>query len=121
LIDSKGGRSPERQLLDLLGLASRAGKVVSGTDPVRQGVRDGEVRLVLLAADASPTQHAKLIPLLEARGIQGVRLLSRDRIGAAIGRGPVAAVGLADPNFTRRARALIAAIPVSPDSVQEEA
>jgi ribosomal protein L7Ae-like RNA K-turn-binding protein len=121
LTGPEGGRSPQRQLLSLLGLASRAGRVVSGTDSVRQGVRDGDVGLVLLAADASPTQHAKLIPLLEARQVRSHRLLSRDELGAAIGRGPVAAVGLTDPNFTRRARALIAAFPVSQHSVQEEA
>jgi ribosomal protein L7Ae-like RNA K-turn-binding protein len=117
----EGGRTPQRQLLDLLGLASRARKIVSGTDSVRQGVRDGEVALILLAADASPTQRAKLTPLLEARRVPGHRVFSRDQIGAAIGRGPVAAVGITDPNFTRRAKALIAAISASQDSVQEEA
>lgn len=121
MTEPRGGRPPQRQLLDLLGLAARARKIVAGTDSVRQGVRDGEVALVLLAADASPTQHAKLIPLLEARRVRHFRLLSRDQIGAAIGRGPVAAVGLTDPNFIRRATALIAAFPVSQDSVQEEA
>jgi ribosomal protein L7Ae-like RNA K-turn-binding protein len=115
-----GGRSPERQLLDLMGLAARAGRIISGTDAVRKGVREGEVVLVLLAADASATQHAKLVPLLEARKVRYHLLLSREQLGAAIGRGPVSAIGLADANFARRARALISAFPVPQERVQEE-
>lgn len=105
---SSQGRSPERQVLDLIGLAARAGRVVSGTDPVRQKVRDGEVSLVILAADASPAQQGKLIPLMDARNVRYHRLSTREEIGAAIGRGPITAVGLADRNFAKRAAALIA-------------
>jgi ribosomal protein L7Ae-like RNA K-turn-binding protein len=105
---SEGSRSPQRQLLDLLGLAARAGRVVSGTDAVRQAVREGQVTLVILAADASPTQRAKLTPLLEARQVKHYSLLSREQLGGAIGRGPVSALGVADANFARRARVLLA-------------
>jgi ribosomal protein L7Ae-like RNA K-turn-binding protein len=108
---------PERQLLDLLGMAARAGRIVSGTDAVRKGVREGKVAMVLLAADASPTQHDKLRPLLEARAVHHVMLLSREQLGSAIGRTPVAAVGLTDAGFSRQARALIAAYPASQDRV----
>jgi ribosomal protein L7Ae-like RNA K-turn-binding protein len=113
-------RSPERQLLDLLGLAARAGRVQAGTDAVRKAVREGGVSLVILAGDASPTQHQKLKPLLEARKIRHRMLLSREQLGLAIGRGPVAAVGLTDANFARRARDLIAALPAVQDRVEEE-
>lgn len=112
---SDSARASERQLLDWIGLAARAGKLVAGTDSVRQGVRDGEVAGVLLAADASPTQHAKLIPLLDAREIRYHLLLSRERLGAAIGRAPVTAVGLTDEKFARRAAELIAALPAPQD------
>jgi ribosomal protein L7Ae-like RNA K-turn-binding protein len=104
------GRPPERVLTDLLGLAARARALVSGTDATRAGAREGSVRMVVLAADASPTQAAKLLPLLEARGIPRFTCLTRTELGAAIGRDEVSAVGLTDPNFARRAAELAAAI-----------
>lgn len=101
---------PERALLDLLGLAARARGLVQGTDATRRGVRDGEVRAVLLAADTSPTQRQKLVPLLEARGIRHATCLTQERLGAALGRDVVSAVGLTNENFARRALELAAAL-----------
>ncbi|HET6231842.1 MAG TPA: ribosomal L7Ae/L30e/S12e/Gadd45 family protein [Longimicrobiaceae bacterium] len=101
---------PERALLDLLGLAARARALASGTDAARQAVRDGEVRCVIVAADASPTQAKKLVPLMEARGVRFFTCLSRESIGAATGRGPVSAVGITNDSFARRAAELAAAL-----------
>ncbi|MDP9348631.1 MAG: L7Ae/L30e/S12e/Gadd45 family ribosomal protein [Gemmatimonadota bacterium] len=100
------GRLPEQALLDILGLAVRARAVIMGTDAVRGGIRKDEVRFVLLAGDASPTQQRKLIPLLEARGIPYRVLLTRERIGAAAGKGPVSAVGIKNQSFAVRAAEL---------------
>ncbi|MFS8514714.1 MAG: ribosomal L7Ae/L30e/S12e/Gadd45 family protein, partial [Planifilum fulgidum] len=41
------------KLLQLLGLAMRAKKVVTGTEAVLRAIRSGEARLVLVAEDAS--------------------------------------------------------------------
>jgi ribosomal protein L7Ae-like RNA K-turn-binding protein len=101
---------PERALLELLGLAARARAVVHGTGGTRQGVRDGEVAGVLIAADSSPTQTKKLVPLLEARGVPYAACLTRAEIGAAMGQGPVTALGIKDRNFARRALDLAASL-----------
>ena len=92
-----------RALLDLLGLAARARALVQGVGAARQGVHDGEVAGVILAADASPTQSKKLVPLLQARGVPHAACLSRAEIGAAIGQGPVTALAIRDGSFARRA------------------
>jgi ribosomal protein L7Ae-like RNA K-turn-binding protein len=81
-----------------------------GTDAVRGGIRKGEVFLALLAADGSPTQQRKLIPLLEARGIPYRVLFTRERLGAAAGRAPVSAVGITGQSFARRAAELADAL-----------
>ncbi|HEX2202745.1 MAG TPA: ribosomal L7Ae/L30e/S12e/Gadd45 family protein [Longimicrobium sp.] len=103
-------RPPEEELLDLLGLAARAGAVLTGTDTVRRGIRDGDVVHVVIAADSSPTQQQKLVPLLEARGVPHGILLDRERLGAALGKGPVSAAGLTNRGFAGRAAELAAAI-----------
>ena len=101
---------PERALADILGLAARARALVHGTDMTRKAVREGEVRAVLLAADGSPAQAQKLIPLLEARKVPFHVCLSRDALGSAIGRGPVSAVGITNESFAKRAAVLAAAL-----------
>jgi ribosomal protein L7Ae-like RNA K-turn-binding protein len=101
---------PERALLDLMGLAARAGSLVRGTDATRQAVRDGEVHGVVVAADVSPTQRQKLVPLLEARGVPYHECLTRERMGDALGRAPVSAVGFTNAGLARRAAELAAAL-----------
>jgi ribosomal protein L7Ae-like RNA K-turn-binding protein len=108
-------RPPARALLDLLGLAARARAVTFGTDATRAAVRDGEARCVILAADVSPTQAQKLVPLVQARGVPCFRCLTREEIGAAVGRASVSAVGFTQESFARRAAELAAAIPSPQD------
>jgi ribosomal protein L7Ae-like RNA K-turn-binding protein len=107
----RGPADAERALVELLGLAARARALVHGTDGTRRGIRDGEVAGVLLAADSSPTQSKKLVPLLEARGVPYAACLTRAVIGAAVGQGAVSALGILDKNFARRLMELAAALP----------
>ncbi len=93
--------------LRLLGLAARAGAIVPGTERVREAVHAGEARLVLVAGDASENTRAKLIPLLQARGVPHALAYDRARLGAAIGRAPLGAVGVSDASFARRLRELL--------------
>ncbi|HEU0015905.1 MAG TPA: ribosomal L7Ae/L30e/S12e/Gadd45 family protein [Longimicrobium sp.] len=102
-------------LLNLLGLAARARALVHGTDAARNAARDGKLAGAVVAADASPTQARKLVPLLEARGIPFAVCLTRDDLGGAIGKGAVSAVGIVDRNFAGRLMELAAALPQSQD------
>ena len=47
------GMTQINRVMQLLGLARRAGAVAPGTEAVRQAIRGGHARLVLFAADAS--------------------------------------------------------------------
>jgi ribosomal protein L7Ae-like RNA K-turn-binding protein len=102
--------SPERALLDLVGLAARAGALVHGTDATRRAVREGGVLFVLMAADGAAGQLSKLVPLLEARGVPYAHTLSRAALGAATGREFVSAIGIIQDGFARRARQLAVAL-----------
>ena len=108
-----GGEMPARSVLNLLGLAARARSLAAGTDAVRDAVRAGKVHRVILASDAAAAQQQKLIPLLTARRVPFHILLSRDDLGTALGRNPVSAVGLLDPNLARRVGELVAALSLS--------
>lgn len=110
-----------RSLQQLLGLAMRAGKIVAGTEMVRQAVRRGEVRLALLAADAAEGQTAKLLPLLNAVGAAYARVGTRSWLGAAVGRSPATALGITDQGFAARAEYWLRALQTEQQTDEEKA
>ncbi len=70
---------------------------------------------VVLAADAADAQRGKLIPLLDARRIPYYTGFSREELGAALGRAPVSAIGLLNPQLGERIRALTTGLSGVPD------
>jgi ribosomal protein L7Ae-like RNA K-turn-binding protein len=106
--DPGAGRRPAPdRALGLLGMATRAGAVVPGTERVREAARAGTLRLAVVALDASENSRGKLLPLLAARGISHVIRYERNELGAAVGRGPLGAVGVLDAALADRLRVLM--------------
>ena len=83
----------------LLGLARRAGGVVTGTEAVREALRDGKARLVLLAQDASPTQLEKVRRTLAGHPAPHLEWGTREQLGAAVGRESLASVAVTHPEL----------------------
>jgi ribosomal protein L7Ae-like RNA K-turn-binding protein len=98
--------APDRTLA-LLGMATRAGSLVPGTDRVREAARGGSLRLVILAGDASDNSRGKLLPLLDATGVPYVIRFDRNELGAATGRPPLSAVGVVDSALADRLQQLL--------------
>lgn len=104
----------------LLGLARRAGAIVSGTDRVRRALREGDARLVLLAGDASEAQLEKVFKILRKGTIPRARLGDRESLGAALGLAPISAAAvtsasLADKVLTELGSAAAAGAVVGED------
>ena len=78
-----------------------------GTERVREAVRAGEARLVLVASDLTETGRDKLVPALEGRGVPHAVRYTRAELGGAVGRGPLAAVAVTDRGFADRLKALL--------------
>jgi ribosomal protein L7Ae-like RNA K-turn-binding protein len=95
------------RVLSMLGMAMRAGAVVPGTERVREAARGDSLQLAVIAADASANTRAKLLPLLAARGITQVVRYKRAELGAAVGRGPLGAVGVLDRALADRLLGLL--------------
>jgi len=70
----------------LLGLAMRAGKVLSGEEMVLQAVRSGKARLVLLASDASENTAKKVKDKCSYYGVSCITTGDRYQLGHAIGK-----------------------------------
>jgi ribosomal protein L7Ae-like RNA K-turn-binding protein len=80
--------------------------VVVGVEQVRVEAKKGTVQLAVIAHDASRHSREKVVPLLRAKGVTIIELLSADELGAAFGREQTAAVGITDAGLARGVRAI---------------
>jgi hypothetical protein len=81
------------QILALLGLAAKAGKLVSGWNSVRAA--KGRLALVLIAADASENAREKFAGATQL-------WLTKEELGRAIGKLPRSVLGLLDERLAER-------------------
>jgi ribosomal protein L7Ae-like RNA K-turn-binding protein len=79
---------------------------VVGVEQVRVEAKRGTVQLAIVAHDASRHSREKVVPLLRAKGVDVIDVLSADELGAAVGREQTAAVGITDAELARGVRAI---------------
>lgn len=89
-------------VLRLLGLAQRAGNVVSGDEAVRAKLQRRQVKLVIIAEDAAETTRQDFDSLARKYGVPCVLCGTKEKLGAAIGKSPRAVLALLDQNVARR-------------------
>ena len=88
----------ERELR-LIGLGMKAGSVIVGTSRVREGLKKGQVRLVVLARDYSTRTKEKVARLAKGKGVRIVEGPDSEELGCRLGRKPMQTLGLLDPNL----------------------
>lgn len=101
------GGGAEAEVLRFLGLALRARRLQVGTRSVKEAARKGELAGAVLAADAGENARGRVRPLLEATGVPVWELADRQRLGEALGRGPVVVAGITDPGFAEGVRSRV--------------
>ena len=77
-----------------------------GVEQVRNEAKKGTLKLAVVAHDVSRHSRDKVIPLLKAKGIDIIEVLSADELGAACGRDQTAALGITDAGLARGVRAI---------------
>jgi len=89
------------KLTRLLGLGVRAGNVVIGVAGVRAGLQRGTMACVVVAQDVAQRTIEKVVRLAEAKQVPVLRGPVARELGAGLGKAPVQAVGVTDPNLAR--------------------
>lgn len=83
----------ERQALDMLSLANKAGQVVPGTAKVFRSIESGKVRILLHAQGASPDSEADFARAVRRAGFENepviVRIFTSAQMDLALGRSNV--------------------------------
>ncbi len=99
----------ERAALDRLGLEARAGHLLTGSDRIETAARNGQLRALYHAADASADGSRKLAQAWrvgsdrEGTDLRGLALpVPRTILGLALGRENVVHLGLTDRAAARR-------------------
>ena len=91
----------KENLLGLLGLSSRAGKVISGTDACIEYINKNKIKLMILAKDASDRTKLKFNQIAASKKIPIYEFGSIDEISKSIGKKNKAIIGITDINFSK--------------------
>lgn len=92
----------EQRFFQLLGLAQRAGKVVSGHDLVINEIRRGKARLVLISQDAATATKQKVKTKGSYYNIKVVEIGNRETLGHAIGKEQRVVLAVTDEGFANK-------------------
>jgi ribosomal protein L7Ae-like RNA K-turn-binding protein len=84
------------KVAQMLGLAMRARKIVTGEGPVLQAVRSHQAKLVIVAADASANTVKKVTDKCSFYQVPCHRLANRYELGRAIGKDARVTVAVTD-------------------------
>ena len=91
----------EDKVLNLLGLAQRAGKLSSGDFIVEKAMKKKTPKLVLLAGDCAANNEKKYMQLAETYHIPLRKVVSKETLGTAIGKEVRVVVAVEDDGFAK--------------------
>ncbi|MBC5996182.1 50S ribosomal protein L7ae [Romboutsia ilealis] len=95
-------KSNEEKIYSYLGLATRAGKIVSGDDSTLLELKRGNVKLVIVAEDASNNTKKLFKDKSAYRNVAYVYFSTKLQLGLSIGKAPRAVVGVKDEGFANK-------------------
>lgn len=87
--------------LSALGMAMRAGKLITGEETVLKAVRAGKASLVLVAGDASDNTKKKFRDKCASYGVAIAEAYDRVQIGQAIGKEMRVLIAVTDQGFAK--------------------
>lgn len=89
------------KVLSLVGLATKAGKVVSGEFSTEKSVKTGKGFLVLLAEDSSENTKKKFRNMCDFYEVPMYLLSDKESLGRAMGKEFRASAAIQDENFAK--------------------
>ena len=95
-----------QQVLNLLGLAQRAGRLISGEELVVDAIRKGQVKLVFLAQDAGPNLTKKITDKSKTYQVEVVTAFSTLELSIAVGKSRKV-LAVTDAGFTKKMRSIM--------------
>ena len=94
-------QNDEKGLYSALGLARKAGKLVTGTMACTQAIKKGKVRLAIAAEDTAENTLDKLKIVCAENNTKLITFGQSRMLGMAIGRENIKIIGVIDRNFIK--------------------
>ena len=85
----------------LLGMAQRAGKIVSGEFAVQKAIASGKAAALIVAADVSERARETVLREAEQKGIPVYNLFTKEMLGRCLGKEYRAVAALMDKGFAK--------------------
>ena len=96
----------KQQVANLLGLAQRAGRIISGEELVVKAIQEGKAKLVFLAHDAAPNLSKKINDKSHYYQVEVSTVLSTLELSSAIGKARKV-LAITDAGFTKKMRSIM--------------
>lgn len=96
----------DERILNLIGLAQRAGKLVTGEDLVLQSIRSNKAKLVFISSNASKNATKQFLNKCEYYSIPVVDQFSREQLSHALGKDRTVCA-LTDDGFVKSLQKLL--------------
>lgn len=90
-----------QKVFGLIGLAKRAGRLALGEDAVKDSIRFGKSRLVIIAEDASDNTRKSITDSCKYYNVKYYITATKDTLGHAVGNSFNAAVSVLDDGFAK--------------------
>ena len=91
----------------MMGLAARAGKVVSGSDSVIGAIRSGNVKLLIITKDISRNSLEKLLKNISDEEITCFSFGTSEELGYALGKPDRTVAAITDKSFAEGISAIL--------------
>ncbi|MEJ6400720.1 L7Ae/L30e/S12e/Gadd45 family ribosomal protein [Nicoliella lavandulae] len=93
----------QQQFLNLIGIANRAGKVVTGSDIILNAIKKRQISFLVIASDTGKSTTKKFIDKAHSYQIDYDDSITKQALSDAIGK-PRTMVGIADRGFANKLR-----------------
>ena len=95
------------KICGLLGLATRAGKTVFGTEACIQAINKNKIKLLIVAKNAAERTKKNFVDICNNKRIPLIEELSIEELSQAVGKDNKAVIGLKDANFSNEIKKII--------------
>ena len=97
----------EQRIMNLLSMAQRARRIVSGAFAVEQALKAGRADLLIMAEDTAEESRKKFLTLADKYKVPYLEALDRDMMGSCLGKDYRAAAALTDAGFAAQLKKLM--------------
>ena len=97
----------EQKIASLLGLAQKAGKLVSGELAVEKAVKSGQAKILIMATDCSAATKKNYRDMTTYYKVEMFEIFSKEELGTCIGKVYRASVAVIDVGFSKAVRKIL--------------